>query len=175
MLTMKKLLLCITATATLFACTNPTTKETASTEKQAPAIEHVFKPTYTDNFKIGDQKNVLIAEQMHQAMFDKNFQKVGELLSDTTVFYMEDGSKLAGKAAVLDFMEKNFSQMNMKNYKIIADMPIVGENGHQWVFIFDVADVETPDGKTTKYEWMDAIRFDNGKVVEFDGFVKSPK
>ena len=48
-------------------------------------------------------------------------------------------------------------------------------NGHQWVSVWDEADVETPDGKTIKFQWMDAFRFDNGKIVYFNGFVKSPK
>lgn len=55
-LTMKKLLLGITAITIFISCKNPTAKENTSTEQQTPAIEHIYKPTYTDNFKIGDQK-----------------------------------------------------------------------------------------------------------------------
>jgi predicted SnoaL-like aldol condensation-catalyzing enzyme len=166
---MKKLLLSILASATLFACSEAKKEETAT------AVEHIYKPTYTDNFKIGDQKNVLLAEQIHKDLFAKDFAKVEAVLSDTAVFNNEDGSVLKGKVAVIDFMKKNFSAIKINNYKIIAIFPTVGENGHQWVDIWDQADVELPDGTIQKLVWMDAFRFENGKVVYFDGFVKPRK
>jgi len=163
---MKKLLLSILASAALFACSDAKKEETAS------AVEHIYKPTYSDNWKIGDQKNVLIAEQIHKDLFAKDFAKVEAVLSDTAVFNNEDGSVLKGKVAVIDFMKKNFSAIKINNYKIIAIFPTVGENGHQWVDIWDQADVELPDGTIQKLVWMDAFRFENGKVVGFTGFVK---
>jgi ketosteroid isomerase-like protein len=172
---MKKLILSLLVSASLMACTNQTAKETASTDENSSTVEHIFKPTYVDNVKIGDQKNVLLVEQLHQAMFAKDFKTVGDFLVDTVVFDLEDGSRLKGKAAVLDFVEKNFSQINIKNFKITAIFPTIGDNGHQWVSVWDEADVETPDGKTIKFQWMDAFRFENGKIVYFNGFVKSPK
>jgi len=172
---MKKLILSFLVSASLIACTNQTTKETASTDEKSNTVEHIFKPTYTDNVKIGDQKNVLLVEQLHQAMFAKDFKTVGDFLVDTVVFDLEDGSRLKGKAAVIDFVEKNFSQINIKNFKISTIFPTTADNGHQWVSVWDEADVETPDGKTTKFQWMDAFRFENGKIIYFTGFVKSPK
>ncbi len=163
---MKKLILSILASAALFACSEAKKEETAS------AVEHIYKPTYSDNWKIGDQKNVLIAEQIHKDLFAKDFAKVEAVLSDTAVFNNEDGSVLKGKVAVIDFMKKNFSAIKINNYKIIAIFPTVGENGHQWVDIWDQADVELPDGTIQKLVWMDAFRFENGKVVGFTGFVK---
>ena len=172
---MKKLLLCLLVSASIVACKSPAAKETTSTDTEATKIEHIFKPAYVDNVKIGDQKNVLLVEQLHQAMFAKDFKTVGDFLVDTVVFDLEDGSILKGKAAVLDFVEKNFSQINIKNFKIVAIFPTVADNGHQWVSVWDEADVETPDGKTTKFKWMDTFRFENGKIVYFNGYVKSPK
>jgi predicted SnoaL-like aldol condensation-catalyzing enzyme len=163
---MKKLLLSILASTALFACSEAKKEETAT------AVEHIYKPTYSDNWKIGDQKNVLIAEQIHKDLFAKDFAKVEAVLSDTAVFNNEDGSVLKGKVAVIDFMKKNFSAVKINNYKIIAIFPTVGENGHQWVDIWDQADVELPDGTIQKLVWMDAFRFENGKVVGFTGFVK---
>jgi predicted SnoaL-like aldol condensation-catalyzing enzyme len=172
---MKKLLLGFVVSASLFACTE-TAKKTESTEQTATAaVEHIYKPTYTDNFKIGDQKNVLIAEQIHQAMFAKDFNKVGEFLADTAVFWMEDGSTIKGKAGFIEFLEKNFSQLNIKDYKVSVSIPVVGENGHEWVLMWDEANVETPDGKTQRNLWMDGFRFENGKVVLMNGYVKAPK
>jgi len=171
---MKKLVLGILVSASLIACTN-TEKKTETVDQKSTPIEHIYKPTYTDNFKIGDPKNVTIIEQFHQAVFAKDYAKVGSFLVDTAVFYNEDGTTLKGKAALIEFMEKNYSTLNFKNYKVGVSLSVIGENGHEWVLMWDDADVETPDGKTQKYQWMDAYRMENGKVIAFNGFGKNPK
>jgi hypothetical protein len=48
---------------------------------------------------------------MHQGIISKNFEMVGELLTDDVSFYMEDGATIEGKSALLDFMETNFTQI----------------------------------------------------------------
>ena len=171
---MKKLLLSAFVLSTLVACNESAKK--SETAEQAPApIEHMYKPTYTDNFKIGDPKNVMLAEKFHKILFEKDFKQAGELISDTALFNNEDGTTIKGKAAILEFMEKNFAGITFKNYQIAAIIPVVGENGHQWVDIWDEADLETPDGKTQKYQWVDAFRFEGGKIVHFIGFGKAVK
>ena len=170
---MKKLVLCILVSASLIACTNQETK-TASGEQKPATIEHIYKPTYTDNFKIGGEGNVLIAEKFHQAIFAKDFKQIGELLADTAVFWMDDGSTIKGKDSMMKFVEANFSKINIKNYKQAVILPVVGENGHEWVLIWDEADVEA-DGKTTRVLWQDGFRFSNGKIVLMNGYVKYPK
>lgn len=172
---MKKQLFSVIVLTTLFACTNQAEKEKTSTEAQPEPIKHIFQPTYTDNFKIGDPKNVLIAEEVHQAMFAKDFKKVGEYVSDSIILNMEDGSTIKGKTTALEYMEKNFTQINIKNYKIIGIVPLVADNGDQWVIIFDEADVETPDGKSQRVQWVDAYAYKDGKIIRVNGFAKSPK
>ena len=51
---MKKILLCFLASASLIACTNQETK-TETAEQKSTTVEHIYKPTYTDNFKIGGE------------------------------------------------------------------------------------------------------------------------
>ena len=100
---------------------------------------------------------------------------MGSFIVDTAVFYNEDGTTLKGKDALIDFMKKNYSTLNFKNYNVGVSLSVIGENGHEWVLMWDDADVETPDGKTQKYQWMDAYRLENGKVIAFNGFGKNPK
>lgn len=171
---MKKLLVSVLVSALLIACTD-SGKKSEGAEKQPNPVAHIFKPTYTDNFKIGDPKNVLLAEQFHKLLFEKDFKQAGELIADTAQLNNDDGSVLKGKAAIVDFMEKNFAGITIKNFQIAAILPVVGENGHQWVDIWDEADLVTPDGKTQKYQWVDAFRFENGKIVHFIGFAKAVK
>ena len=151
---MKKVFLGLFVAASFTACTSAETKPTETVEASSEKVEHLYKPTYTDNFKIGDQTNVLLAEQFHKLIFEKDFKAVAEMMSDTATYNVEDGTTLKGKAAI---------------------MPVVGENGHQWVDIWDEGDVVMPDGKTQKYQWMDAFRFEGGKIVHFVGFGKAVK
>jgi len=170
---MKKLFVCFFAATSLVACTSSDTK-TETAEQKPTTIEHIYKPSYTDNFKIGGEGNVLLAEKFHQAMFAKDFKQVGEFLADTAFFWMEDGTTMRGKDSLMQFVEANFSKINIKNYKQIVSIPTIGENGHEWVLIWDEADVEV-DGKTTRVQWQDGFRFSNGKVVAMNGFVRYPK
>ncbi len=170
---MKKLLLCFLVSASLIACTNQETK-TETAELKSATVEHIFKPTYTDNFKIGGEGNVLIAEKFHQAIFAKDFKTLASFIADTAKFWMEDGTTINGKDSMMKFVEANFSKINVKNYKQAVSIPVVGENGHEWVLIWDEADVEA-DGKTTRVLWQDGFRFSNGKIVVMNGFVKYPK
>jgi ketosteroid isomerase-like protein len=170
---MKKILLGLIVSASLIACTNQETKTETAVLKSV-TVEHIFKPTYTDNFKIGGEGNVLIAEKFHQAIFAKDFKTLASFIADTAKFWMEDGTTINGKDSMMKFVEANFSKINVKNYKQAVSIPVVGENGHEWVLIWDEADVEA-DGKTTRVLWQDGFRFSNGKIVVMNGFVKYPK
>jgi len=170
---MKKIILCFLVSASLIACTNQETK-TETAEQKSTTVEHIYKPTYTDNFKIGGEGNVLIAEKFHQAIFEKDFKTLASFIADTAKFWMEDGTTINGKDSMMKFVEANFSKINVKNYKQAVSIPVVGENGHEWVLIWDEADVEA-DGKTTRVLWQDGFRFSNGKIVVINGFVKYPK
>ena len=170
---MKKLFVCFFAATSLIACKSEE-KKTETAEQKSATVEHIFKPTYTDNFKIGGEGNVLIAEKFHQAIFTKDFKTLASFIADTAKFWMEDGTTINGKDSMMKFVEANFSKINVKNYKQAVSIPVVGENGHEWVLIWDEADVEV-DGKTTKVQWQDGFRFSNGKIVTMNGFVRYPK
>ncbi len=172
---MKKVFLGLLVAASLTACTSSEKKTAEMAEPQSDKVEHMYKPTYTDNFKIGDAKNVLLAEQFHKVLFEKDFKAAAEMISDTALFNNEDGSTIKGKADILAYMEKSFEGLTFKNYQIAAILPVVGENGHQWVDVWDEADLVTSDGKTQKVQWVDAFRFENGKIVHFIGFGKVVK
>jgi limonene-1,2-epoxide hydrolase len=166
---MKKLLI-LSLLFAFSSCANQETQKTESTE-----VDKIFKPTYTDNFKIGDPENILIIEKMHQSMISKDFDAIGELVADDAIFYMEDGATIEGKSALLEFMGENFSQITLQNYSVGVSISVIGENGEEWVLMWDQADIKMPDGSIQKVDWMDAFQIENGKIVAMNGFVKSPK
>lgn len=166
---MKKLLI-LSLLFAFSSCANQETQKTESTE-----VDKIFKPTYTDNFKIGDPENILLIEKMHQGMISKDFEAVGELVADDAIFYMEDGATIEGKSALLEFMGENFSQITLQNYSVGVSISVIGENGEEWVLMWDQADIKMPDGSIQKVDWMDAFQIENGKIVAMNGFVKYPK
>ena len=166
---MKKLLI-LSLLFAFSSCANQETQKTESTE-----VDKIFKQTYTDNFKIGDPENILLIEKMHQSMISKDFDAIGEFLADDAIFYMEDGATIEGKSALLQFMGENFSQITLKNYSVGVSISVIGENGDEWVLMWDQADIELPDGSVQKLDWMDAFQLENGKIVAMNGFVKSPR
>ena len=172
---MKKVFLGLLVAASFAACTSAETKPTETVEVATTNIEHLYKPTYTDNFKMGDQKNVMLAEQFHKVLFEKDYKAAGDMISDTATYNAEDGSTINGKDSILAYMEKSFAGITFKNFEIAAIYPVVGENGHQWVDIWDQGELVFPDGKSQKFQWMDAFRFENGKIVHFSGFGKAVK
>ena len=166
---MKKLLI-LSLLFAFSSCANQETQKTESTE-----VDKIFKPTYTDNFKIGDPENILLIEKMHQGMISKDFEAVVELVADDAIFYMEDGATIEGKSALLEFMGENFSQITLQNYYVGVSISVIGENGEEWVLMWDQADIKMPDGSIQKVDWMDAFQIENGNIVAMNGFVKSPK
>lgn len=172
---MKKVFLGLLVAGSFAACTSTETKPTETVEVATATVEHLYKPTYTDNFKMGDQKNVMLAEQFHKVLFEKDFKAAGDMISDTATYNAEDGTVIKGKAGILEYMEKGFAGVTFKNYQIAAIYPVVGENGHQWVDIWDEAELVFADGKSQKFQWMDAFRFEGGKIVHFVGFGKAVK
>lgn len=108
-------------------------------------------------------------------MISKDFDAIGELVADDAIFYMEDGATIEGKSALLEFMGENFSQITLQNYSVGVSISVIGENGEEWVLMWDQADIKMPDGSIQKVDWMDAFQIENGKIVAMNGFVKSPK
>lgn len=158
----------ISAALLIAACSNPKTEEKAS-------VEHLYKPSYADNFKIGDSKNALLVEQMHKAVIAKNFDEAASFLSDSVVFYLGDGSTLQGKPAILELMKKQYAQVDIKNYDVQVNLPVTNEKGDDLVLLWDNADVVTPDGKSAKGYWMEAFLFKNGKIAVMNQYEKIEK
>jgi predicted KAP-like P-loop ATPase len=101
-----KHLLCILSLAMMASCTKSETQE-------SKAVAHIYKPVYTDNFKISDPKNVLLIDQMHKTLIAKDFKGAFEMLDDSVVFQLGTGQTLKGKPAVMDYMEKGFYENRM--------------------------------------------------------------
>lgn len=136
----------------LVACKNNEEKVVTNEQASTDSIQHLYKPMYTDNWKIGDKKNVLLAEELYKYFIAKDFEGIGNLIADLDTVSNDDGTTIKGKAAILDLFKKIFSEISLKNFKVGVIFPVIGENRHQWVCIWDEVDVETADGRSQKIQ-----------------------
>ena len=158
----------ISAALLIAACSNPKTEKSV-------AINHIYKPTYSDSLTIGNSSNALLVEQMHQAMIAKKYDEAAAFLADSVIFYLGDGTTITGKPAVLDLMKKEYAQVDIKNYSVQVNLPVVTEKGSELVLLWDNADIVTPDGKSAKGYWMEAFLFEKGKIVVMNQYEKYEK
>ena len=119
---MKNTLLICLLVATMISCTNP---KQASTES-AEATEFIYQPTYQSSFEMGSDEKVLLIQEMHQHIIDKDYDKAVSYHTDDVVFSLDDGSSLEGKESVLQFMKEAYSAVSINDYSVAVNFTVVG-------------------------------------------------
>ena len=61
-----------------------------TTKKQEPTtqLDFPFEPSYQKDWKMGNQENVLLVQNLHKTLLDGEFERVTEFISDTIIMYM---------------------------------------------------------------------------------------
>ena len=144
-------------------------------EEQSQKVDYIYEATYLDEFTIGTPELVLTVQQMHQDIINKDYEKAGNYLADEVVFALEDGTRIAGKEACLNFMIEGYSSVEIQDYKVAVNFAVVGDNGDQWVLLWDNANVVTPDGNSAGFNWMESFQFEKGKIIFMNQFSKPRK
>ena len=165
---MKNTIITVLFVATLISCTNP---KQAATEN-AEAIEFIYQPTYQSSFEMGSDEKVLLIQEMHQHLINQDYEKAVSYLTDDVVFDLDNGSSLEGKESVLQFMKEAYAAVSIKDYSVAVNFTVVGENEVEWVLLWDNAAVETADGTSTSYSWMEAFAFTGDKVSYLNQYSK---
>ena len=109
---------------------------------------------------------------MHQDIINKDYEKVFDYLSDDVVFALENGSRLEGKKQCMDFMINAYSKIEIEDYKVGVNFAVTGENGDEWVLLWDNANIVSSNGRKTGYSWMEAFQFDKGKIIFMNQYSK---
>ena len=143
-----------------------------SKQSKKKNIDFIYDATYLDEFTIGDDELVLKVQQMHQDIIKKNYEKVSDYLSDEVVFALADGSRLEGKKQCMDFMISAYSKIEIEDYKVGVNFAVTGENGDEWVLLWDNANIVSYKGRGAAYSWMEAFQFDKGKIVLMNQYSK---
>ena len=169
---MKKII-CLFATITFFLSCDQTQKK--ESQDEPTKVDYIYKATYLDDFKIGDSNLVLKVQEMHQHIIEKNYEMVGEYLADNVVFGLEDGSLIEGKEACMKFMIEGYSSIEIEDYQVAVNLAVTGNNGDEWVLLWDNGKIVTQDGAEMAYNWMEAFQFENGKIITMNQYAKPGK
>ena len=172
---MKSLLYLITIITLLFAC-GPTTELKNEQPPEKPLVEnktdYIYEATYLDQFKMGNPENVLLVQKMHELILSKQFDEVYGLFSDSVIFRNGDGSTTEGIAAVKEVMETVYSKLTFENYRVGVNLAVTGDNGDEWVLLWDGVDIISPEGKKTSEQYMEAFFIVDGKIALINQFAK---
>ena len=172
---MKSLLYLITIITLLFAC-SPTTELKNEQPPEKPLVEnktdYIYEATYLDQFKMGNPENVLLVQKMHGLILSKQFDEVYGLFSDSVIFRNGDGSTTEGIAAVKEVMETVYSKLTFENYRVGVNLAVTGDNGDEWVLLWDGVDIISPEGKKTSEQYMEAFFIVDGKIALINQFAK---
>lgn len=172
---MKSLLYLITIITLLFAC-SPTTELKNEQPPEKPLVEnktdYIYEATYLDQFKMGNPENVLLVQKMHELILSKQFDEVYGLFSDSVIFRNGDGSTTEGIAAVKEVMETVYSKLTFENYRVGVNLAVTGDNGDEWVLLWDGVDIISPEGKKTSEQYMKAFFIVDGKIALINQFAK---
>jgi len=141
-------------------------------QESTPEVNYIYEATYLDTFKIGKPELVLIVQKMHQHIILKEYDKAGSYLAENVVFALEDGSQIEGKEKCINFMKDVYSSLEIQDYKVAVNLAVTGDNGDEWVLLWDNANVVTESEEATSFNWMEAFQFINGKIVFMNQFSK---
>ena len=96
------------------------------------------------------------------------------VINDIT-FNLDDGSSMQGKETILSFLKEVYSKMDILDYQVGVNLSVVGDNGDQWVLLWDNATVVTETGEKSAFAWMEAFMFEGDKIIFMNQFSKPVK
>ena len=141
-------------------------------EEVKPNVNYIYEATYLDTFKMGNSDLVLKVQQMHESIIKKDYESVGSFLADNVEFRLEDGSTIEGKENCMKFMVEGYSSVEIEDYNVAVNLAVTGNNGDEWVLLWDNGTVTSADGTSNSFNWMESFQFENGKIIMMNQFSK---
>jgi len=136
-------------------------------------INFIYNSTSLDDFRIGSNKNVLLVQEMHKAIIDKDFEKAFTYLSDDFIVNNADGTSVEGLENFKSIFNEFYSDKTFSNYEVFVNIPLVaGSNNTEWVVLWDKIDVTDSNGITNTENYQEAFRIKDGKINFLNQFAK---
>ena len=73
----------------------------------------------------------------------------------------------------MKFISDTYSAVDIKDYNVAVNFAVTGDNGDEWVLLWDNGKVAAADGNVTSLNWMESFRFDGDKIAFINQFSKS--
>ena len=134
---------------------------------------YIYDATYLDSFEIGDKNKVVIVQSMVRDVIAKDYEKFADYLADDVVFNLADGSSLSGKESVIKHVKESYSQVEIEDYNVAVNLAVTGDNGDEWVLLWDNGKVVSDNGDVSSLNWMESFMFDGDKISFINQFSKS--
>ena len=141
-------------------------------EAEESSSNFIYNATYLDNFEIGSDEKVLIVQEMHKYIIAKDYERVASYFTDDVIFSLEDGSSISGKESAVKFISDNYSSVEIQDYQIAVNLSVIGDNGDEWVLLWDNGKVVSDSGESSSYNWMESFRFEGDKIARMNQFSK---
>ena len=142
-------------------------------EAEEISTNYIYDATYLDTFEMGNDERVLLVQSMVRDLIAKDYAKVSEYLSEDVVFNLSDGSSIEGKEAALKHITETYSEVDIQDYNVAVNLAVTGDNGDEWVLLWDNGKVVAADGNITSLNWMESFRFDGDKISFINQYSKS--
>ena len=133
---------------------------------------YIYEATYLDTFEIGDEKKVLVVQSLVRDLIAKDYAKVSEYFSDDVVLELSDNTRKEGKTAVLKHITDTYSEVDIEDYSVAVNLAVTGDNGDEWVLLWDEGNIVKSNGESTTKNWMESFRFDGDKINFINMFSK---
>tara|TARA_B100001093_G_scaffold147044_1_gene139807 strand:- start:93 stop:2705 length:2613 start_codon:yes stop_codon:yes gene_type:complete len=142
-------------------------------EAEEISTNYIYDATYLDTFEMGNDERVLLVQSMVRDLIAKDYAKVSEYLSEDVVFNLSDGSSIEGKEAALKHITETYSEVDIQDYNVAVNLAVTGDNGDEWVLLWDNGKVVDTDGNIASLNWMESFRFDGDKISFINQYSKS--
>ncbi|MDC1337706.1 hypothetical protein N8191_04465 [Flavobacteriaceae bacterium] len=90
----------------------------ACSKMEKSSQDFPFEPTYQKEWKIGNQENVLLVQNLHKAIMDIEIDKAYGYMSDDIIVYHADGSTTEGIEEFENIMMKLSDQEFFLNTRL---------------------------------------------------------
>ena len=128
------------------------------------SVTYIYDATYLDTFEMGNEDKVLIVQSMVRDLIAKDYTKVADYLSEDVVFNLSDGSLIEGKESAMKHISDTYSQVDIEDYSVAVNLAVTGDNGDEWVLLWDEGNIVESNGESTIKSWMESFRFDGDKI-----------
>ena len=128
------------------------------------SVTYIYDATYLDKFEMGNEDKVLIVQSMVRDLIAKDYTKVADYLSEDVVFNLSDGSLIEGKESAMKHISDTYSEVDIEDYSVAVNLAVTGDNGDEWVLLWDEGNIVESNGKSIIKSWMESFRFDGDKI-----------